>query len=399
MKFSKFIIVFSILATTNCLGLLLYQMLGFGKEIGFVSLLLIGFWYLFNRGKKCKEKSCFSREVLLLILIPFISVIPCFYYRGQDIFTTVVATRNVCFWFVYFLLHQVSFGEKKICKVLISFGTIATFVYLIQQIAYPTYYWFDSISATFVDVRSGFYRFRLFWNNPYIYFAFFYYAVIALKRKNTTYKALALFFFSGIFLTLTRQIWLCCLLPVFMYPLLNGKNISLKKILSICVSFVLLYFLVVNMVSILGAKLVNDTLNDLNSDDNIRMLALNFYGLEYWVNSLNVIFGNGLPSFGKSEYGNFIYYMENVRGLYRADIGIVGVMSQYGAIYVFALLLYYVKVFKNFKYLPTHLRMLFVASVMNLPLASWDIFPLFMGCVTYYADCEIKKAKENYSYE
>ena len=85
--------------------------------------------------------------------------------------------------------------------------------------------------------------------------------------------------------------------------------------------------------------------------------------------------------------------MENVRGLYRSDIGIVGVMNQYGTLYVFVLLMYYIKVLRNFKYLSTHMRMLFVASIINLPLASWDIFPLFMGCVTYYADCEIEKNK------
>lgn len=394
MKFSKYIVIFSILATTNFLGLLAYQMLGIGKEVGFVALLLILLWFVFNRRKKSSCEAHFSYEVFFLIVVPFISTISCYVYRGQDILTTAIATRSVCFWFVYFLLHRVSFGEVRIRRVLIGFGSAATLIYVVQQIVYPYYYWFDSLGTLFVDVRSGFYRFRLFWNNPYIYFAFFFYVVYALRRSNPTYKFYAFFFFVGIFLTVTRQIWFCCMLPVFMYPLLNGKNISIKKILSLCLSFTLLYFLITNLMSVLGAKLVNDTLYDLkNNEDNIRMIALNYYGLEYWESPLNVILGNGVASFGKSEYGNHIFYMENVRGLYRSDIGIVGVMSQYGTLYVFVLLMYYIKVLRNFKYLSTHMRMLFVASIINLPLASWDIFPLFMGCVTYYADCEIEKNK------
>lgn len=396
MKFSNYIIILSILATTNFLGSRLYQMLGYGKEIGFIALLLILLWFVINKKKKDSCEAIFSKEVLFLIIVPFISAISCYVYREQDIVTTIIATRNVCFWVIYFLLHRVSFGASKIRKILVYFATAATLVYIIQQIVYPTYYWFDSLGTPFVDIRSGFYRFRLFWNNPYIYFAYFFYAVYAIKKKNSTYKIITLFFFMGIFLTLTRQIWFCCLLPVFMYPLLNGKNISIKKILSICVSFTLLYFLVVNLISILGAKMVNDTLYDLkNNEDNIRMLSLNYYGLEYWENALNVIFGNGVAAFGKSDYGNHILYMENVHALYRSDIGIVGVMSQFGALYVFVLLMYYIKVLKNFKYLSTHMRMLFVASIINLPLASWDIFPLFMGCITYYADCEIMKNKRS----
>lgn len=393
LKLSHIVIYIGIIATTNCLGFLPCIQLGITKILSVFVVLFLLTVILLNSYKKIRD-ALFYKEILLLIFLPFASSIPCYVYRGQDFITTFIATRSVLLFAIYFLLHKVNFNDIKLKQIFFAVAVIATLIYLFQQIFYPSLILFGDGSSEKVSIRNGFYRFRLFYNNPYIFFAFFLCVVSSIKEKKRILWSF--FFLVGIFLTLTRQIWMCCLLPVIMYPILTKNKIEIK-VCGIIVGSLILYLLM-QAASYGNNSLLQQTQQQLNDDNDVRMLSLNFYGLEYWVDGWNVAFGNGIPSFGKSNYGNFISSLEE-RGLYRSDIGIVGVFSQYGAIYIFALLLYYVKIFRNFKYLSKELQMLYIASALNLPLASWDIFPLYLGCITYMADCEIKKAKENYSYE
>lgn len=132
---------------------------------------------------------------------------------------------------------------------------------------------------------------------------------------------------------------------------------------------------------------------DENSSDNVRVLAMEFYGLEYWENWFNVLLGNGCPYGNLNEYGHYISNMEKDYGLYRSDIGIVGVFSLYGLAYIAALIALYVKTFKNFKYISTYLRLLVIASILNLPLACWTDFPIFMSIIYFLIDRDINKNK------
>lgn len=396
MKFSKGLFIFFILISTNLLCFMPYSALGIGKYMSFITIILMLLLFALGNKELIFADSNFKTEVILLLALPFISSISCYIYRGQDIITTIIATRSVLFWIIYFLLHQYRFSPCSITNVLICVASCVTIIYIVQQLAYPSLYLFDSPQeGKPPEIRNGLRRFRIFLCNPYVFFAFYTFLVYAFRKRLLKYWYYTLFFFIAIYLTLTRQIWVSILLPVLAYPFLQGNKLSIKMLLGLGISSLILYLIYLNIGNIIGGELIAQTKDQLDRDDDIRMIALNFYGLEYWEGIGNIFFGNGVPSWGNSQYGNFIQHMEEDYGLYRSDIGIVGIISQYGIIYFFAFIAYYVKVFKYFSKLSVSLKMLLLASLINLPLASWDMFPLYMGIITYLADCDIRNNNVN----
>lgn len=340
-----------------------------------------------------KSKIVFKYEIMGLMIIPFISAIPCYIYRHQNISETFLATKYMIYWLFYFVLIKCNYNSKIVLKSIRNIAFLVAFIYILQQILYPNFYLFDDASNTMeLEQRNGLYRFRLFWIIPYVYIAFYYYLEKYIKTKKIRSLLFTLFLIIPIYLTLTRQIWFCILIPVFFYPLISSTHFSAKKFFQILVSFTLLYIVYMNIDIIVGEQLMERT-QDENSSDNIRLLSMSFYGLEYWEDWFNVLFGNGCNYGTNNEYAHFINKMETDFGLYRSDIGIVGTFNLYGIAYIIALLSLYVKTFKEFKYISSYLRLLVIASILNLPLACWTDFPIYMSLIYFLIDRDINKNK------
>lgn len=354
------------------------------------SMLLLIFIFLFIIKSNTIRNANYSKEVTALMILPFVSAIPCYIYRGQDIFTTIIATRTEVLWLFYFILHKYRVPQKAIVKSLLIAGFIAVSINVLQEFLYPSFYLFDVKNADDeIEIRNGFYRFRLFENNYYEYFCLFYFisAYIACKAKK--YLPLILLFVIGVYFTLTRQIWVSIFLSVILFPFISNNKMGTQKLFYLLVSFVVIYIVSINLEVIFGKDLLNNTTDSLNSDD-IRKQAMFFYGITYWEDAINVFFGNGFPSIGNSDYGNATKYFQETLGLWRSDIGIVGTFSYYGVIYILAVIMLYKKIFKNFKKFSPYSKMLMVASVINLPLAAW-LLPIFMSFLLYLQDLEIEK--------
>lgn len=340
-----------------------------------------------------KTRIIFKNEILGLMVIPFLSAIPCYLYRHQEIGDTFLATKYLLFWLFYFVLIKCAYDNQKVLRAMKKLAFIVALIFIFQQVLYPGFYLFDDAGNSMdLEQRNGMYRFRLFWIIPYVYIAFYYFLEKYIKTKEIRSFLLVAFLIIPIYLTLTRQIWFCILLPAFFYPLINNTRISAKKFFQLAISFILLYIVYLNIDVIVGKQLMERTQNE-NSSDNVRVLAMNFYGLEYWENWFNVLLGNGRPYGFANEYARYINNMETNYNLFRSDIGIVGVFSLYGIAYIIALLALYIKTFRNFKYLSTYLRLLVIASILNLPLACWTDFPIYMSIIYFLIDRDVNKNK------
>lgn len=375
-KFFQFIPLYESGLLQNCQNLLL------------LSLVILLIFY-----GKSRSKPIFKNEILGLMVVPFLSAIPCYLYRHQAIGETFLATKYLLFWLFYFVLIKCEYDSHAVLKAMRNLAVIVALIYILQQVFYPGFYLFDDAGNSMeLEQRNGLYRFRLFWIIPYVYIAFYYFLEKYIKTKDTHSFLFTAFLIIPIYLTLTRQIWFCILLPVFFYPLINGGRISVKKFFQFVICFIILYIVYLNIDVIVGKQLMERT-QDENSSDNVRVLAMNFYGLEYWENWFNVLLGNGKPYGFANEYGQFINKMETDYCLFRSDVGIVGVFSLYGLAYIAALIALYVKTFKNFKYISTNFRLLVIASILNLPLACWTDFPIYMSIIYFLIDSDIKKNK------
>lgn len=362
-----------------------YESLGVGRIVkSFIIIYLI--WALWRKINVKAEFQNFKCEIGLLAVLPLISAFSSYYYRGQPVLIGLMVARDSLFWLLYFFLHKSRYSAESVIKVISIVATISAFIFILQQIFYPTIYLFNNLQHyDDVEIRQGFYRFRLFPLAPYMYFAFYYSLWKLFETKRLSYLGWTTLYIIGIYLTLTRQIYFCIFIPAVFYKFFSINQISKNMLFSLLSGLILLYFIFQNLDVIIGRDFVERTKNEVN-EDNIRMLSYAFFGLEYWVDNLNMLFGNGAASWGNSAYGNEIQAIEENERLYRSDIGIVGLFNMYGIAYVIAVLLLYIKFFKCYKHVPVYLRLLIVASIINLPLGCWTENGLYMSMIFYLID-------------
>lgn len=368
-----------------------------------VSLILICYlclesvFFIFNNN--IGSLAIFRNDIRLLTFIPFVSCLSCYIYHGQDILTTAIATRMNLFWLFYFVLHKYRIQPNIVIKNLIIFAFIAVSIYIIQQLFYPSFYLFDEKSdRDEVEIRNGLYRFRLFINTYFIFWALYFFTEQYFSYRKVKYFCFAFLMLVGVYLTLTRQIWFSIAIPLLFIPLLKENKLQIKMLFPLLICLIIAFVFFSNLNLFFDSDLIDMTSSQLEDEDDIRMVAMIYFGLENWADFINVLLGNGIPAIGKSAYGNQMEILRDDYGLFASDVGIVGVFSNYGLIYILVFAHLYIKIFRNFKYLSLKYRLLIIASVINLPLASWNI-PIFMSMVLYLIDEDINKNKYFYSNE
>lgn len=179
-------------------------------------------------------------------------------------------------------------------------------------------------------------------------------------------KYLLVFVYSsvGIYMYLTRTVMFSYVLLVLLMVLIS---IIKKRSKIIKYSVILLIFAlpVISNADILFGDFVEMTTTQAEDKDNdVRTLASYFYGVEYFQDDMNKIFGNGKPS-GKSAYGKEIMHYQDDLGLWTADIGFIGDYSIYGIFYVLIEAITFLKVFFYWRRLPSWLSLLFLGLLAN----------------------------------
>lgn len=391
MSLPKLLLIISIFVSTRFLCFIPYQLSGYGNTVEMVVILLLLFFFLSHNNINIR-KTIFGKEILLLLSLTFVTAISCFVYHNQSFVDSFIASKNILFILIYFVLLQSRIGYKSVNGIIFSFGVVATLIYIIQQVAYPQIYWFDTPNSNIgeVEIRNGFYRFRLFFNNQYIIYSLLLSFVAAVEDKLLRKWLYVFFFLIGIYLTLTRQTWFCIVVAIFMYPIVNGVRVSLRKILSITLGICITYVVYENLSSIIGDELITATSNQFTNEDDVRWLAYKFYAFDYWTDIFNMLFGNGYPLLGKSKYGLEILSIEQNYHLYRSDIGIVGLLNTNGFLYLIVFIYIYYKIFRHFQELSNPLKLYVLFTVINLPLGTLNSQPLFWGIIMFMTDKEIR---------
>ena len=104
----------------------------------------------------------------------------------------------------------------------------------------------------------------------------------------------------------------------------------------------------------------------------IRVVA--FYYLTLAPRNINqVLFGMGIPSFGKSKYGNSFDYFSQITGIYREDLGYSGFYYNHGLIAL--LLVIFLMISSLMIPVPKHLQYLryFMVAYILMNIASGQI--------------------------
>lgn len=322
-----------------------------------------------------------------LLAVPMLSFLPCWLENGQSPVVSLRAYMNVGLALVYFLLHKSAIREQDLVNVLTAFAVVRTLIVIIQQFTYPDYAFtsrpggLDALGDyQDIEIRSGLYRFAI--EDTFLsMFLVFYYFWKLTCRFNPYDLFFFLFGLVGVYLDQTRQLMLSTILALALVMLFSRRIRRNWKIVLIVL--VILGGIVAFFADRLFGELLMMTQGDLSNGQYIRTYAYTTYLLEFWGGPLSVIFGNG-PIGGVSAYGEEIQYMyENLR-LFHSDVGIVGAANLYGIVTVlfyFAFLVFFV--FRNWKKLRIHLKMYFLAQIINLPMIC--IFTQNVNCMVFLA--------------
>lgn len=276
-------------------------------------------------------------SIYLLTFCQIVSAYNAYAFNGQNIGVSLIATMQGIAYILLIPLSKSGIKIKQIEKIALIF----TICYLVCSVLnrlspYPLFGSADE------DVDRGAVRFRV----VGIFWAVFLFLMkinkYTIKRKRSDlYWIIAIGI--GILFSLTRQTIVISF--AFGGMLYFAKSKLTEKLLFVLCTVSAFYIILPHMT--IANSLIEKTIADREAQqqyDNIRLIAARYYAFEYPRNTQQVLFGVGVPSFGKSEYGNKMENIQKVLKVYREDVGYCGFYFNYGIVATILLIVIFVRV-------------------------------------------------------
>lgn len=325
-------------------------------------------------GNRTNEECHFRTIVMLLMFIPFLSIINSWLIYSQSPYRSFTVLLGQFVWVIYFLLHKYKVSEQAILKAFLCLALCIVAIQIVQQFTYP-----DAPFGTMrkdamlekqiiesAEQRNGLWRFRMHQNGYYtapILFAMWLWVRNKINPKLVVLIALLL---ASIYLTLTRQVMFACILTIFCSMFMGQRRINFVALIFGLIFIAGLYF----YYDVLFSKLAQQTQAE-STEDNIRMVAASLLWDDSLKTPFTFLFGYGLPDAG-SQYGAYMNKLSTVYGIYTTDVGFIGQIFERGLIYVcICYYMFYQMFFRLKNVIPLYVRMFVlyagVMSVMIFP--------------------------------
>ena len=325
--------------------------------------------------------------ILILMLFLITSAISCYLFRGQSLYQSIRGLfPSFAILSLYFALHKFPVSERRIIKIFIVLATIFIFINIFQQIS-PTYYFGSRGGNGEVEIRMGLKRYFLFGDRLCL-IPMFFYLKKWIDQPNNKNLALSFFFFLGIFFALERTLLFGTICAII-YMLLFFKRLNIKQ--WICIIGILsagYYFFTNDKIE--GSFIEKTTVNRESGEDDIRLLAIDFYTRTFQEGIGTVLWGNGISD-TNSQYGHLVKEAEENMGYYRVDIGIFGDFNIYGLFFV----IFMIGIFLHYAFIKRKQVPPIYAAIFMFFLASYALnsqvntfyrlimWPIILYCIDY----------------
>lgn len=384
-KTNKWLLIFVILSI-NCFAFS-YLPLDFYQKLHLIIFAFLIYATIFIHRQL--PEAFHKKSILLMMLLPLLSVYSCNALHGQSYTASLIVYRMHLGWLCYFALWNKKVTINQVYKIIFFVGIVYALLTLIQQVTYPfapfgtrtvgTAY---AEMAGWVEKRMGFYRFAVGGLN-YAIIAFF--ICLTYKKTNLNYAIIGILAIS--FIACGNRQTMFSVFIAFCYYLLYNKKVKHRLLIIICLSitvYLLYYFADVIFGSLVNVK---------DDFENARLVSVIFFWGEVTHNWMSLLFGNGLGH-SSSAYGNEVYYIDGQRAIF-SDIGMLGTMYLWGALYVATYYILALRMFFN-KDLSTHLKAVLLSFLVSSPLAPF-LFEiggmLLQGILFYICDLDIYNNK------
>lgn len=255
------------------------------------------------------------------LAIVLFSIVPAKIYWGQPYIVSIIAILPFLIYGLYGVLCKLNFSKAQVVNAICVLGKIYNILYIARTVL-P----FLPIGQVVEDSLRG-NRLLL----PGVFFCYFlYFQSLDRFLKHQSHKDGFWLFTSllVIILPMTRQ---KILLTIILSFIMVCKRIRTKYLLAIIPALCLLLGIVLR--TSVASNLVQMTSEQLTSEneyDNIRGIGMAYYFTEFPLKGVNYLIGNGIPSYGRSKYGNDAKEFAEDTKIYLIDIGFVGIYNYFG---------------------------------------------------------------------
>lgn len=328
---------------------------------------LIVLLLFFKRKSKSGVCQIFRRLVLLVTFLPFLSLISIFLQDGVSVGVSSVLISGNLLFLLYFVLHHYRVSEASLLRFFMYFSIVFATIQIVQQFTYPEVYFGIRLEETmyemgwteFAEMRNGLWRFRINGGNltPAILFCVW---VWLKKHFNLKLTFLFLLFCTSMYIMLTRQVIVSCLLTLFMAFFMD-RELRFRDILLCGVIIIGVYL----AYDALWSTLAEQTQEEAN-DKNIRILAASYFLEQSFRSPFSLLAGFG------DQSGRLGSYLQQTLHFFPSDVGFIGQIYKYGLPYTIVCYVLMWRIFANkSKAIPLYIRLFVVYSV----LMSIMIFP------------------------
>lgn len=354
MNLRSLLIVFLVLLFSQCFSYVGWNPT-FGGQLTKAVLLVLLVYCILNASKV--PISSMRPFVLSFMILPFVSIFSSYTLHGQSLVEGYRVTMFSLTYLFFFILYIQKIDFKVILNISLAFGVFWVAMEAIQQLTYPTI-WFATRYDTFdkaIEIRNGIYRYNM-EGREFGLVLLFYSFQKYLEKSRSKYLLGVALGLVGVYLLATRQIMVASVLCL-LYAMVAMHKLKPVSFIGISVIVLLIY---INMDSLFGDYI---KMTETVDEDYVRFASYNYYAFEYNNGQLMpFLIGNGLE--GISNYGKEIENIQQL-GLYRADIGIVGMYSWYGILYVLTVLAFFVFTVIKRKYIDIYLQMYILYMIIT----------------------------------
>lgn len=262
---------------------------------------------------------------ILIILILF-SFIPAKIYWDQSIGASLISTCAFSIYGLYLILVNSGLSHQYIEKMVVSIGMVTLILFFISFL-------FPSISiANVTDDTSRGQRLSISGGVYIVYLYFYEYIKIAYGKSNNIRLSILVmtmcivYFLLGMGRSLLATV---LVLSLVLYIIKRGKEKLVSSLLLVGIIGVLVIMLPItrDLISVTHTQYASST-----PDQHVREIGIYYYLFEFPVKGINWLIGNGIPSYGKSEYGISSELFAEETKIHLVDIGLIGLYNYWGII-------------------------------------------------------------------
>lgn len=307
-------ILLSSVAFYNPSGVITVQM----EKFLSILAILCGLGYaVFNSSNK---KSVQYPHVAYIVLLGgmVVSIFMASVIHQQGLITSAVAVSSYLFPYLCFIIFiNLGVSRQRILNTLIVLSFLSSIVYAANISTAPHFVFGRPLED--LDLSRGMLRISIVFLELFPLLLF--YSINQwFETRKAKWMAYAAFLMLMIFLSVTRQvIFVSAVLAL--YSCLRKVKLSSKIAVILFTLFVGVYVLPKIPVYKTMLALSEAQKEDNEDKEDIRITAWRFYTYEGQTDEICFLLGNGVPSFGKSEWGDSFDHETDNNKCYAVDVG------------------------------------------------------------------------------